>query len=77
MAPFCRENELVWTKNKELKRRAHDLKNQDASKGPREGPTQGFNFVSNESKLVLKCLKVGLRTLHVQPHVADQHGCGC
>jgi hypothetical protein len=31
MALFLRENQLVQTKNKELKRRAHDLKNQDAS----------------------------------------------
>jgi hypothetical protein len=32
MAPFWRENQLVQTKKtKELKRRAHDLKNQDAS----------------------------------------------
>jgi len=32
MAPFWRENQLVPTqkKKKELKRRAHDLKNQDA-----------------------------------------------
>ncbi len=43
---FVGKNELVWTKKKELKRRAHDLKNQDASEGAREGPTQGFNFVS-------------------------------
>jgi hypothetical protein len=49
------KNELVQTKIKKLKRRAHCLKNQDASEGPREGPSQGFNFVSNESKLVLKC----------------------
>jgi hypothetical protein len=60
------------------KKRAHDSKNQDAS----EGPSQGFNFVSNGSKLVLKCSKVGLRTLHVQPHgvqpyIADQHGFVC
>jgi len=31
MALFLRENQLVETKNKELKRRAHHLKNQDAS----------------------------------------------
>jgi hypothetical protein len=32
-------------KEKELKRRAHDVKNQDASEGPRQGPTQGFNLL--------------------------------
>jgi len=31
MAAFWRENQLVPTKRKELKRLAHDLKNQDAS----------------------------------------------
>jgi hypothetical protein len=31
-------------KKGELKRRAHDLKNQDASWGPLHGPTQGFNL---------------------------------
>jgi hypothetical protein len=32
-------------KNRALKG-AHDLKNQDASCGPRQDPTQGFNFAS-------------------------------
>jgi hypothetical protein len=41
MALFWSENQLVWTKRKkELKRRAHGLKNQDAS----QGSTQGFNL---------------------------------
>jgi hypothetical protein len=31
MALFSRENQLIQIQNKELKRRAHDLKNQDAS----------------------------------------------
>jgi hypothetical protein len=31
MAPFWRENELVHTQKKELKRRAHDLENEDAN----------------------------------------------
>jgi hypothetical protein len=31
MAPFWRENQLVQTKKKELKRRAHDEKKRDAS----------------------------------------------
>jgi hypothetical protein len=30
---------------KEIKRRAHDLKNQDASWGPNQVPTQGFNLL--------------------------------
>jgi len=38
---------MVWTK-KELKEKAHDLMNLDASYGPRHGPPQGFN----KSKLV-------------------------
>ncbi len=46
-------------RKKSLKRRAHDLKNQDASQGPREGPTQGFNFASIESKLVATNLDHG------------------
>jgi hypothetical protein len=32
MAPFLRENQLVQTKNKKIKNRAHDLENQDASR---------------------------------------------
>jgi hypothetical protein len=31
MAPFWKENQWVWTPKKELKKRAHDLKNQNAS----------------------------------------------
>jgi hypothetical protein len=42
MAPFWRENQFVQTKKeKNLKRRAHHLKNQDAS----WGPPQGFNLL--------------------------------
>jgi hypothetical protein len=43
MAPFCREKSIGSNQKTELKRRAHDLKNQDA----RQGPTQGFNFLQN------------------------------
>ncbi len=32
-------------KKEKLKRKAHDLKNQDASWGPRQGQTQTFNLV--------------------------------
>jgi hypothetical protein len=39
MAPFWKENLLVQTQKKELKRRVHDLKNQDASLGPMQAPT--------------------------------------
>jgi urease accessory protein UreE len=46
MAQFWREDQLVQTqKNKELKRRAHDLGNQHASYGPRHGSTQEFNLL--------------------------------
>jgi hypothetical protein len=31
MAPFWRENQLVQNQKMSLKRRAHDMKNQDAS----------------------------------------------
>jgi hypothetical protein len=31
--------------SKQRKKRAHDVKNQDASEGPRQGPTQGFNWL--------------------------------
>jgi hypothetical protein len=52
MAPFWNENFIGSNpkKKKSLKRRAHDLKNQARVQG--EGPTQGFNFASSESKLV-------------------------
>jgi len=30
---------------KSSKRRANDVKNQDAREGPRQGPTQGFNLL--------------------------------
>jgi F0F1-type ATP synthase assembly protein I len=51
MAPSSKENQLIQSKEKkkELKGRAHDVKNQDASEGQRQGPTQGFNLL--ESKL--------------------------
>jgi len=38
---------------KELKgERAHDLKNQGASEGPRQGPTQGFNLLQVSPNLL-------------------------
>jgi len=66
MAPFWRENQLVWTpkKKKGLPRRAHDLENQDASK------LLEFNsriqFASNKSKLVPRNLNIG-------PHLKVGH----
>jgi len=42
-------------KKKSYKRRAHDVKNQDASEGPRQGPIQGFNLLQMRSKLI--CLE--------------------
>jgi hypothetical protein len=36
-------------KKKQLKRRAHDLKNQDASYGPRQSPTQVYNLLQVSS----------------------------
>jgi hypothetical protein len=64
------EKSIVWTqkfkikiKIKKLKKwRAYDLKNRDASKGPRQGPTLRIQFASNESKLVA-------RNLDRRPHL--------
>ncbi len=39
--------------------RAPDLENQYASYGASHGPTQGFKFASNESKLVARNLDLG------------------
>jgi hypothetical protein len=47
---------------KEIKRRAHDLKNQDASWGPNQGPTQGFNLFQMNTNCFL-----GIWTL--DPHL--------
>ncbi len=59
MAPFWRENQLVWTpkKKKRLPRRANDLENQDASNLLELNSR--IQFASNESKLVPRNLNLG------------------
>jgi hypothetical protein len=53
------ENQLVSTQKKKLKRKAHDLKNQDAKLGSKSGSNSRIQFASNESKLVSKNLEPG------------------
>jgi hypothetical protein len=62
MAPFWRENLLVQTQKKELKRRAHDLKNQDAKLVSNAGSNSRTQFASNESKVLP-------RNLNSRPHL--------
>jgi hypothetical protein len=45
MAPFWRKNQLVQTKEKRSREKAHDLENQDASHGPRHDLPQGFSLL--------------------------------
>jgi hypothetical protein len=45
MALILEGKSIGFNPKKKLKRKAHDLKNQDASWGPRQGPTQGFNLL--------------------------------
>ncbi len=71
MTTFWKENQLVPNPKKKktnkqkqkqkasYKRRAHDLKTQEASQGPMECGIQGFSFASNESKLVPRKLDPG------------------
>jgi hypothetical protein len=61
MAPLWRENQLVPTKQNrtELKRRAHDLKNQDARVGSPHSPTQGFNLLQMSPNWFLGILDTG------------------
>jgi hypothetical protein len=51
MSPFWRKIQLVPTHKKELKRRAHDLKNQVASEA-KAGSNSRIQFASNESILI-------------------------
>jgi hypothetical protein len=56
---------------KELKRRAHDLKNQHTSSGPRQGRTQGFNLLQMSLNWFLQ---IGY---WLPPSKAPPHTAGC
>jgi len=63
MAPVLEGKSISSDQKNSAKKRAPDLENQESSYGPRYSPTQGFQFASNQSKLVPRKLDPGPWTL--------------
>lgn len=59
MAPFFQGYSICSNPKEELKRKAHDLKNQDPSQGSSQGSNSMVQFASKESKLVPRTLEPG------------------